>query len=79
MPFLLPPPDFGPGELSELGLTGTCELQIVRSAGAWSMGLSKTEHSIQNAYLKGHLPSVGQRLSNSWSFSYPDVRAFRLH
>ncbi|CCO37404.1 hypothetical protein BN14_11560 [Rhizoctonia solani AG-1 IB] len=28
MPFLLPPPDFRPSELTEQGLTGTCELQI---------------------------------------------------
>ena len=54
MPFLLPPPEFKPGELTEMGLTGTCEMQICRSAGPWSMGTpNKVEHSIQNAYLKG--------------------------
>ncbi|KAG6833424.1 hypothetical protein H0H87_006790, partial [Tephrocybe sp. NHM501043] len=54
MPFLLPPPEFKPGELQQLGLTGTCEMQICRSAGPWSMGTTaKIEHSIQNAYLKG--------------------------
>ncbi|KAI0826732.1 phospholipase D [Trametes gibbosa] len=53
MPFLLPPPEFKPGELAEMGLTGTCELQICRSAGPWSMGTpERIEHSIQNAYLK---------------------------
>ncbi|KAH7340733.1 hypothetical protein B0J17DRAFT_694350 [Rhizoctonia solani] len=53
MPFLLPPPDFKPSELTEQGLTGTCELQICRSAGSWSLGTqSRIEHSIQNAYLK---------------------------
>ncbi|KAL1715411.1 hypothetical protein EV715DRAFT_256257 [Schizophyllum commune] len=53
MPFLLPPPEFKPGELTEMGLTGTCEMQICRSAGPWSMGTpNKVEHSIQNAYLK---------------------------
>ncbi|QRW00574.1 hypothetical protein RhiJN_28592 [Ceratobasidium sp. AG-Ba] len=53
MPFLLPPPDFRPAELTEQGLTGTCELQICRSAGAWSLGTqNRIEHSIQNAYLK---------------------------
>ncbi|KAF9454771.1 phospholipase D [Macrolepiota fuliginosa MF-IS2] len=53
MPFLLPPPEFKPGELTQMGLTGTCEMQICRSAGPWSMGTpTKTEHSIQNAYLK---------------------------
>jgi phospholipase D1/2 len=54
MPCLLPPPEFKPGELNSMGLTGTCEMQIVRSAGAWSMGTpDRIEHSIQNAYLKG--------------------------
>ncbi|GAB1517613.1 Phospholipase D1 [Rhizoctonia solani] len=53
MPFLLPPPDFKPSELTEQGLTGTCELQICRSAGQWSLGTqNRIEHSIQNAYLK---------------------------
>jgi hypothetical protein len=54
MPFLLPPPEYKPGELSQLGLTGTCELQICRSSGPWSLGTpDKVECSIQNAYLKG--------------------------
>ncbi|KAF9077535.1 hypothetical protein BDP27DRAFT_1311216 [Rhodocollybia butyracea] len=53
MPFLPPPPEFKPGELTQMGLTGTCEMQICRSAGPWSMGTpSRIEHSIQNAYLK---------------------------
>ncbi|KAJ6557347.1 phospholipase D [Mycena vulgaris] len=52
MPFLLPPPEFKPGELTQMQLTGTCEMQICRSAGPWSLGTKKTEHSIQNAYLK---------------------------
>ncbi|KAN0129506.1 phospholipase D [Lactarius tabidus] len=53
MPFLLPPPEYKPGELSQLGLTGTCELQICRSSGPWSLGTpDKVECSIQNAYLK---------------------------
>jgi len=50
---LLPPPEFRPGELTQMGLTGTCELQICRSAGLWSLGTpDRIEHSIQNAYLK---------------------------
>lgn len=54
MPFLLPPPEFRPGELTQMGLTGTCEMQICRSAGPWSLGTPlRIEHSIQNAYLKG--------------------------
>ncbi|KAH7026044.1 uncharacterized protein B0I36DRAFT_153112 [Microdochium trichocladiopsis] len=54
MPFLLPPPDANPADLEALGLSGTCEVQILRSAGDWSLGLSRdgTEHSIQNAYVK---------------------------
>ncbi|KAF8630837.1 hypothetical protein AX17_005196 [Amanita inopinata Kibby_2008] len=53
MPFLLPPPEFKESELIQMQLTGTCELQICRSAGPWSMGtLGRVEHSIQNAYLK---------------------------
>ena len=52
-PFLLPPPDFAPDELHALGLDGTCEVQILRSACAWSIGTpNKIEHSIMNAYVK---------------------------
>ncbi|EMD30279.1 hypothetical protein CERSUDRAFT_101639 [Gelatoporia subvermispora B] len=53
MPFLLPPPEFKRNELADMGLTGTCELQICRSAGLWSIGTpERIEYSIQNAYLK---------------------------
>ncbi|KAF4577108.1 Phospholipase D1 [Pleurotus pulmonarius] len=53
MPFLLPPPEFKPGELAALALTGTCEMQICRSAGPWSLGTpGRIEHSIEHAYLK---------------------------
>lgn len=51
-PFLLPPPDFTAEELERLQLTGTCEYQVLRSSGEWSLGLKKHEQSIQNAYLK---------------------------
>ena len=52
-PFLLPPPDFNPADLEALGLQGTCEVQILRSAGPWSLGTpDKTEHSIMTAYAK---------------------------
>ncbi|CCU81533.1 phospholipase D1/Phospholipase D/PLD1/SPO14 [Blumeria hordei DH14] len=51
-PFLLPPPDYDPAELRNLGLTGTCEVQILRSASDWSLGLTETEHSIMTAYCK---------------------------
>ncbi|GKU13535.1 unnamed protein product [Fusarium langsethiae] len=52
LPYLLPPPDANIDELKELGLTGTCEVQILRSASTWSLGIEQTEHSIQNAYIK---------------------------
>lgn len=53
MPFLIPPSDFTPLELSERRIIGTCEAQICRSCGPWSIGTpSKVEHSIQTAYVK---------------------------
>lgn len=53
MPFLLPPADYSEHELKHLRLQGTCEVQICRSCGPWSMGTdTKIEHSIQNAYIK---------------------------
>lgn len=30
---------------------GTCRVQVLRSVGDWSLGVEKTEHSIQNAYI----------------------------
>ncbi|RDW60983.1 phospholipase-like protein D1 [Coleophoma cylindrospora] len=51
-PFLLPPPDYNPADLEALGLTGTCEVQILRSASDWSLGITETEHSIMTAYCK---------------------------
>lgn len=51
-PFLLPPPDYDPADLEAQGITGTCEVQILRSASDWSLGLTHTEHSIMNAYCK---------------------------
>ena len=52
-PFLLPPPDFNYADLEALGLDGTCEVQILRSASWWSIGTpDQTEHSIMNAYVK---------------------------
>lgn len=52
LPFLLPPPDFRDEDLENLGLTGTCEVQILRSAATWSLGTQHTECSIQNAYIQ---------------------------
>lgn len=51
-PILTPPPDLTPEQLEELKLTGTCEVQILRSAGNWSLGLKEHEESIHQAYLK---------------------------
>ncbi|GAA5922273.1 hypothetical protein JCM1841_001392 [Sporobolomyces salmonicolor] len=52
MSFLVPAPDFTPKQLQDLHMTGTCEVQICRSVGPWSMGISHVEHSIQTAYIK---------------------------
>lgn len=51
-PILTPPSEFSPDNLERFNLTGKCEVQLLRSSGNWSLGLKKTEHSIQNAYLK---------------------------
>nr|POF01099.1 phospholipase d1 [Quercus suber] len=50
-PVLLPPPEYEQEELERLGMTGTCQIQILRSCSPWSIGTpNKTEHSIMNAY-----------------------------
>ncbi|KAK9464553.1 hypothetical protein V1512DRAFT_212936 [Lipomyces arxii] len=53
-PILIPPPDFTDAELEAFGHLGTCEVQLLRSACGWSLGMRKgrVEHSILNAYLK---------------------------
>ncbi|KAI1820421.1 phospholipase D [Xylaria intraflava] len=52
-PFLLPPPDANESDLANLGLSGTCEVQMLRSAGDWSLGFKDhREYSIQTAYVK---------------------------
>ncbi|KAL3228899.1 Phospholipase D1 [Nakaseomyces bracarensis] len=57
-PLLTPASDFTSYELENLPIfqyikdRSTCEVQVLRSAGNWSLGLKETEHSIQNAYLK---------------------------
>jgi phospholipase D1/2 len=38
-------------KLKESGNVGHCECQVIRSAGTWSLGLERTEHSIHTAYL----------------------------
>lgn len=66
MPFLLPAADFTDRELHDLKLQGTCEVQICRSVGPWSMGtLEKIEHSIQNAYCKCESSSKDRRSRHS--------------
>lgn len=51
-PILLPPPEFDQSELERLGMTGTCQIQILRSCTTWSIGTpNKTECSIMNAYV----------------------------
>ncbi len=39
-------------ETEAAGLSGTCEVQILRSASTWSLGVSDTEFSIHTAYIK---------------------------
>lgn len=51
-PLLTPPPDFSDEDAIRMGLDGTCEVQLLRSSGNWSLGLKEHEQSIQNAYLK---------------------------
>ncbi|KAJ4302574.1 Phospholipase D1 [Collariella sp. IMI 366227] len=67
-PFLLPPPDCKPEELEAMGLSGTCEVQILRSASTWSLGIEDTEHSIQSAYIK--------MIDNSDHFVYMENQFF---
>lgn len=69
MPFLLPPADFSPREIKRFNLEGTCEAQICRSGGPWSLGTpNRVEHSIQNAYLKA--------IENSEHFVYIENQFF---
>lgn len=51
-PLLLPPRPFTDEELQKLNLTGTCEVQLLRSSGEWSLGLIEHEQSIHDAYIK---------------------------
>lgn len=51
-PILMPPPEYEQEELDRLGMTGTCQIQILRSCAPWSIGTpNKIEHSIMNAYV----------------------------
>ncbi|OBA20145.1 phospholipase D [Metschnikowia bicuspidata var. bicuspidata NRRL YB-4993] len=51
-PLLTPPPDLTEEQVKEMNLDGTCEIQVLRSSGSWSLGLKEHEQSIQQAYLK---------------------------
>ena len=51
-----------------MGLSGTCEVQILRSATTWSLGTENTEHSIQSAYIK--------MIDNSDHFVYMENQFF---
>ncbi|KAF9586711.1 Phospholipase D1 [Lunasporangiospora selenospora] len=51
IPFLLPKPDISISKLEEMGLMGTCEVQILRSVSSWSIGSKDPECSILTAYL----------------------------
>ena len=53
IPMLLPSPDLTPEDLAAMRMNGTCEVQMLRSCGEWSIGTpDRTEHSIQEAYIK---------------------------
>ncbi|KAF9919842.1 Phospholipase D1 [Linnemannia zychae] len=51
IPFLLPKPDIHLSKLEEMGLKGTCEVQILRSVSSWSMGVKEPEYSVLTTYL----------------------------
>lgn len=51
-PLLIPPREFTSKELNDLGLKGTCQVQLLRSSGEWSLGLKNHEQSIHDAYIK---------------------------
>lgn len=68
MPFLLPPPELTQKEIIDQNFGGSLELQILRSCGSWSMGTTKTERSIQNAYCKA--------IQNSEHFVYIENQFF---
>ncbi|KAJ8146063.1 hypothetical protein OY671_000857 [Metschnikowia pulcherrima] len=51
-PLLTPPPDLTEEQVRQMNLDGSCEIQVLRSSGSWSLGLKEHEESIQQAYLK---------------------------
>lgn len=80
-PVLLPPPEYEQSELEELGMTGSCQVQILRSCSPWSIGTpNKVEHSIMNAYV--HLIEHSQHfvyLENQFFISSCTVEGTTIH
>ncbi|KAK5168167.1 Phospholipase D1 [Saxophila tyrrhenica] len=80
-PVLIPPPEYEQLELENLGMTGTCQVQILRSCSAWSIGTpGKTEHSIMNAYC--HLISTSQHfvyIENQFFITSCTVEGATIH
>ncbi|KAF8458130.1 hypothetical protein BGX38DRAFT_1155973 [Terfezia claveryi] len=71
-PVLLPPPDFTEEELQSLGIEGTCEIQILRSSCAWSMGtpcvaIETSDHFvyIENQFFITSCEWEGTKIENS--------------
>ena len=80
-PVLIPPPEYDYRELEDLGMTGTCQLQILRSCSPWSIGTpNKVEHSIMNAYV--HLIEHSQHfvyIENQFFISSCTVEGTPIH
>ena len=80
-PVLVPPPEYEQAELEDLGMTGSCQVQILRSCSPWSIGTpNKVEHSIMNAYV--HLIEHSQHfvyLENQFYISSCTVEGTPIH
>ncbi|KAK3719337.1 Phospholipase D1 [Vermiconidia calcicola] len=80
-PVLIPPPEYEQMELENLGMTGSCQVQILRSCSQWSIGTpGKVEHSIMNAYV--HLIQHSQHfvyIENQFYISSCMVEGTTIH
>ena len=80
-PVLIPPPEYEQHELDAMGLTGTCQVQILRSCSPWSIGTpNKVECSIMNAYV--HLIKHSQHfvyVENQFFISSCTVEGTQIH
>ena len=80
-PVLIPPPEYEQAELENLGMTGSCQVQILRSCAPWSIGTpNKVEHSIMNAYM--HLIKHSQHfvyIENQFYISSCTVEGTTIH